>query len=67
VRIYSDLINNNNININPQSLYFNFNNGQNSSKNPLENPYVQSEIRKVNNGNIELSTRIIDLNKTFYP
>ena len=64
IHIYTSPINNN---INPQSLYFNFNNGRNSAKNPLENPYVQAEIKKVNDGNIDLSTRIINLNKTFYP
>ena len=67
VHIYSSPLNNLNNNINPQSLYFNFNNGLNSAKNPLQNPYVQAEIRKVNDNDMELSTRIINLNKTFYP
>ena len=47
---YSPLINNNNININ---------------KNPLENPYVKKEFEKVNS-NMELSTRITNLTKTFF-
>ena len=48
-----------------QNLEFNFN-GKNLSGNPLLNPYVQSEIRKVHSQQ-ELSTRIINITKTFYP
>ena len=46
-------------------LDFNLNNKNNSS-NPLYNPYVQKEIKKVNSQE-ELSTRIINITKTFYP
>ena len=49
-----------------QNLDFNFNNGENLYGNPLQNPYVQSQIRKVNS-QAELTTRIINVTKTFYP
>ena len=39
---------------------------RNLSGNPLWNPYVQNEIRKVNSQQ-DLSTRIINVTKTFYP
>ena len=48
-----------------QNLDFNFHN-ENSSGNPLHNSYVQNEIRKVNSEQ-ELSTKIINVTKTFYP
>jgi ABC-type multidrug transport system ATPase subunit len=47
-------------------LDFNFGN-ENLNGNPLQNPYVQSEIRKVNDSQKELTTRIINVTKTFYP
>ena len=47
-----------------QNLDFNFN--KNISDNPLQNPYVQNEIRKVYSQD-ELTTRIINITKTFYP
>ena len=50
---------------NRKNLDFNLNN-KNISLNPLHNPYVQNEIRKVNSQQ-ELSTRIINITKTFYP
>ena len=50
---------------NRKNLDFNLNN-KNISSNPLHNPYVQNEIRKVNSQQ-ELSTRIINITKTFYP
>ena len=50
---------------NRRNLDFNFNN-ENLSGNPIHNPYVQNEIRKVNSQE-ELSTRIINVTKTFYP
>ena len=54
------------INIAPQeNLDINLN-GENLSKNPLFNQYVQSEIKKVNTQE-NLSTRIINVTKTFYP
>ena len=48
-----------------QSLDFNFNN-ENLKGNPLQNPYVLKEIQKVY-GEKELSSRIINVTKTFYP
>ena len=33
----------------------------------MHNPYVQEEIRKVNDSQQELTTRIINITKTFYP
>ena len=48
-----------------QNLDINFN-GENLKGNPLQNPYVQSEIKKVYSQK-ELSTRIINVTKTFYP
>ena len=57
---------NNNVNNNRRNLDFNFNN-ENLSGNPLHNPYVQNEIKKVNNSQEELTTRIINVTKTFYP
>ena len=48
-----------------KNLDFNFN-GENLSGNPLLNPYVQSEMKKVSSQQ-ELTTRIINLTKTFYP
>ena len=61
-------INNNQseINNNKRDLEFNFNE-EKLSGNPLENPFVQKEISKVNDGEEELSTRIINVTKTFYP
>ena len=54
------------INIAPQeNLDINLR-GENLSKNPLFNSYVQSEIKKVNTQE-NLSTRIINVTKTFYP
>ena len=49
----------------PNNLDFNFN-GENFMGDPLQNPYVQSEIRKVNSQQ-DLTTRIINVTKTFYP
>ena len=49
----------------PENLDINLN-GQNLTGNPLWNPYVQSEIQKVNSQQ-NLSTRIINVTKTFYP
>ena len=57
---------NNNVSNNRRNLDFNFNN-ENLSGNPLHNPYVQNEIKKVNNSQEELTTRIINVTKTFYP
>ena len=48
-----------------QSLDFNFN-GENLKGNPLQNPYVLEEVQKVY-GQKELSSRIINVTKTFYP
>ena len=62
VNIYTNPINKNV----KQNLDFNFTE-ENLSGNPLQNPYVQEEIRKVNDGEQELTTRIINLTKTFYP
>ena len=62
---------NNNINnTNPPLMNYNNNINNNylntsSSKNPLQNPYVQNEINKVNS-QIELSTKISGLTKTFF-
>ena len=61
--------NNNIINTNPPLV--NYNNNMNnilnttSSKNPLQNPYVQQEITKVNS-TMELTTKIVGLTKTFF-
>ena len=49
-----------------QDLNINNYNPGNFTVNPLFNPYVQSEIRKVNNQE-NLTTRIINVTKTFYP
>ena len=49
----------------PENLDINLH-GENFTGNPLFNPYVQSEIKKVNSQQ-NLSTRIINLTKTFYP
>ena len=58
----SDINNNNNKN------KFNFGfKKENIPENPFENPYVQREIKKVNNKQEELSTFIINITKTFYP
>ena len=54
-----------NPNYNQNNLDFNFK-GENLTGDPLQNPYVQHEINKVNSSQ-ELTTRIIDLTKTFYP
>ena len=48
---------------NPPSLIIN--NNPSNTKNPLENPYVQKEMAKVN-GAKELTTRIVGLQKTFF-
>ena len=48
-----------------QNLDFNFNN-ENLRGDPLLNPYVQYEINKVYSQQ-ELSTRLINVTKTFYP
>ena len=48
-----------------QSLDFNFN-GENFQGDPLQNPYVEKEIQKVLSDK-ELTTRIINVTKTFYP
>ena len=64
VNIYTNSPNNRNNN--NQNLDFNFT-GENFSGNPLHNPYVQEEIRKVNDSQQELTTRIINITKTFYP
>ena len=48
-----------------QNLDINFN-GENFQGNPLQNPYVEAEIKKVYSEK-ELSSRIINVTKTFYP
>ena len=48
-----------------QSLDFNFN-GENLKGDPLQNPYVLQEIQKVYSEK-ELSSRVINVTKTFYP
>ena len=63
--------NNNIINTNPPLMNYNYNYNMNnvlnttSSRNPLQNPYVQQEMTKVNS-TLELTTKIVGLTKTFF-
>ena len=56
--------NRNDINNNINKFNFGF---KKQNLNPFENPFVQREIKKVNNSKEELTTLIINVTKTFYP